>query len=69
MARSGPSGCADAFAWCSSATLGRDVPPRTCVQAASDQIWYQCTGKAWDTPVDVLAGTGPAGECSSMNEL
>jgi len=69
MSRSGPSGCADAFAWCSSATLGRNVPPRTCVQARSDQIWYQCTGKAWDTPVDVTAGTGPAGNCSSMNSL
>lgn len=69
MARASSSGCADAFAWCSSATLGKNVPPRTCVQAASDQVWYQCTGKAWGTPVDVTAGTGPAGTCSSMNEL
>jgi lysozyme len=69
LARSSSSGCADAFAWCSSATLGRSVPPRTCVQAASDKIWYQCTGKLWGTPVDPDAGTGPAGNCSSINAL
>jgi lysozyme len=69
IARSSSAGCADTFGWCSSATLGKNVAPRTCVQAASDQIWYQCNGKSWVTPVDTGAGTGPAGSCSSMNEL
>jgi hypothetical protein len=27
---------------CYSATLGRQVPVNTCVQARSDQLWYQC---------------------------
>ncbi|MEO8701125.1 MAG: GH25 family lysozyme, partial [Kofleriaceae bacterium] len=67
--RSSPAGCADAFAWCSSATLGHTVPPRTCVEAASDHIWYQCNGKTWVDPVNTATGTGPAGSCSSMNEL
>lgn len=30
-----------------SATLDREVSAGTCVQAASDGIWYQCTGGAW----------------------
>ncbi len=32
---------------CMSATLDREVSAGTCVQAASDGIWYQCTGGAW----------------------
>jgi hypothetical protein len=57
------AGCTQTYAWCQSATLGRSVPPRTCVQAASDRIWYQCDGTGWSTPVDASAATGPAGAC------
>jgi GH25 family lysozyme M1 (1,4-beta-N-acetylmuramidase) len=32
---------------CSSATLDRDVPEGTCVQAASDAKWYGCTNGVW----------------------
>ena len=32
---------------CNSATLDRDVPDGTCVQAASDESWYQCSGGMW----------------------
>jgi hypothetical protein len=69
VARSGTTGCTATYAWCNSATLGKNVPPRTCVQAASNNVWYQCNGQGWVTPVSVAAGTGPIGDCSSMNEL
>ena len=32
---------------CHSATLDRDVPDGTCVQAASDASWYGCSGGVW----------------------
>jgi len=32
---------------CSSATLDRDVPEGTCVQAASNGLWYACEAGAW----------------------
>jgi lysozyme len=32
---------------CTSATLNRDVPEGTCVQAAADQTWYRCSGGSW----------------------
>ncbi len=32
---------------CTSATLNKDVPEGTCVQAASDEIWYRCDAGAW----------------------
>jgi GH25 family lysozyme M1 (1,4-beta-N-acetylmuramidase) len=32
---------------CHSATLDRDVPESTCVQAASDGKWYGCVGGVW----------------------
>ncbi len=67
--RTSSSGCADAFAWCPSATLGRKVQPRTCVQAASDNKWYQCNGQTWVTPVDPAAQAGPIGACSTFNAL
>jgi hypothetical protein len=58
------AGCTQSFGWCQSATLGRAVPPRTCVQKSADQVWYQCNGTTWVTPVDAAAATGPAGACS-----
>jgi hypothetical protein len=36
-----------ADATCYSATLGRDMPENACVQAASDEEWYQCSGGVW----------------------
>ncbi len=34
---------------CSSATLGRVVPPGTCVQKATNGLWYRCAGDdVWD---------------------
>lgn len=69
VAKSGTTGCTQTYAFCNSATLGKNVPPRTCVQAASNSVWYQCNGQGWVTPVNVAAGTGPIGACSSMNEL
>jgi hypothetical protein len=54
---------------CDSATLGKAVPPRTCVQAGSDSVWYQCNGQGWVTPVSTSTKTGPIGVCSTWNPL
>jgi hypothetical protein len=43
------SGSSSSGASCSSATLGFDVDAGTCVQAASDGNWYQCTDGDWDS--------------------
>ena len=32
---------------CASATMNRDIPDGACVQAASDENWYQCSQGAW----------------------
>lgn len=32
---------------CDSATLGRVVPEKTCVQARSDRLWYRCRDGNW----------------------
>jgi hypothetical protein len=32
---------------CQSATLGREVPERTCVQSRSDSQWYRCRDGNW----------------------
>lgn len=32
---------------CHSATLNKEVPDNTCVQARSDRQWYQCKDGAW----------------------
>ena len=32
---------------CSSATMAADLPEGVCVQAASDQKWYQCEAGSW----------------------
>lgn len=67
--RASSAGCDVAYAFCDSATLGRAVPARTCVQAASDSKWYQCNGTGWATPVTVSTKTGPIGACSTWNPL
>ena len=55
--------------WRDSATLGEEVAPRTCVQAASNSVWYQCNGQSWVKPVDAATGSGPIGACSTMHAL
>jgi hypothetical protein len=44
---------------CASATLGRDVDSGTCVQAASDGLWYQCADGDWNN-LDSGASCGVA---------
>ena len=60
-------GGAGGGATCHSATLGRDVPARTCVQASSDRVWYQCTASGW--VAGGANGTGPDGACASSHPL
>lgn len=38
---------ADCRKTCASATLGRDVPHTTCVEARSDRAWYRCDDGEW----------------------
>jgi len=42
-----PAPGGDDGATCNSATLGREVPENTCVQARSDGEWYQCSEGLW----------------------
>lgn len=62
---------APAQATCSSATLGRTVGAGTCVQARSDQGWYQCGDDgAWAAAPSVPSeGEGPSGPCTSVHAL
>lgn len=48
---------------CWSSTLGREMPPRACVQSRSDSAWYQCTGGLW------RAGRGSYGACDGSYAL
>ena len=61
------SGCATTYEWCQSATLGRAVPARTCVQSASNELWYQCNGTTWARPAS--SASGPLGACSTAYAL
>jgi hypothetical protein len=63
----GGAGDAGGGATCHSATLGRDVPERTCVQARSDRTWYQCTASGW--VLGGASGAGPDGACASSHPL
>lgn len=50
LAAYGSSGGAPApapAATCYSSTLGKDMPQNACVQSASDDEWYQCSGGTW----------------------
>jgi hypothetical protein len=64
---SGETGCTASYPWCQSATLGKAVPPRTCVESRSNSVWYQCDASGWDTPV--ANGAGPLGACSAEYSL
>ena len=69
VAKTSTTGCTATYAFCSSATLGRNVPPRTCVQSAASSVWFQCNGQGWVKPVDVTNEMGPIGACSEMYPL
>jgi hypothetical protein len=63
----GKSDCSDEIDWCHSETLGRDLPPRACVQASSDGKWYQCTSAGWMR--GATSSSGAAGSCSESHAL
>jgi hypothetical protein len=50
---------------CSSATLDRDVDDGTCVQAASDGVWYQCDNGSWDAKSSSAGCASAYGWCDS----
>ena len=50
---------------CSSATLDRDVDDGTCVQAASDGVWYQCNNGNWDAKSSSSGCATAYGWCDS----
>lgn len=50
---------------CSSATLDRDVAAGTCVQAASDGIWYECVNGAWSARSSSAGCATAYGWCDS----
>lgn len=60
-----------ATTYCSSYTLGRNVPTGTCVQSKTDGAWYQCSREAtwlW-APNAWTASTGPIGACTARHPL
>jgi lysozyme len=50
---------------CSSATLDRDVPAGTCVQAASDGNWYSCDNGLWTSRASSAGCADAYAWCSS----
>ncbi|HEX3758047.1 MAG TPA: GH25 family lysozyme [Kofleriaceae bacterium] len=50
---------------CASATTGTDEPEGTCVQAASDQKWYQCVDGSWIQQPSTAGCTQTFGWCES----
>jgi hypothetical protein len=60
---------ADNSVTCWSPTLGMGVAEGTCVQSASNRVWYQCQGGDWVRGVDLRAHTGPAGACTEWDPL
>ena len=50
---------------CASATLDRDVPDGTCVQAASDDHWYACSAGMWVARSSSAGCASAFGWCSS----
>lgn len=51
---------------CKSSTLGKRVGEKTCVQAASDEQWYQCVNGGWQR---ASSTRGPLGVCSASHPL
>jgi len=50
---------------CASATMAADEPEGVCVQAASDQKWYQCTAGSWIQQASTAGCTQSFGWCQS----
>ena len=50
---------------CSSATLDRDVAAGTCVQSATDGVWYSCTAGAWVAKSSTAGCAASYGFCDS----
>jgi hypothetical protein len=50
---------------CMSATLDREVPAGTCVQAANDAKWYSCSNGAWVARSSSAGCPTAYGFCSS----
>jgi len=50
---------------CASATMGTDEPDGVCVQAASDQKWYQCVAGSWVQQPSTAGCTQSLGWCDS----
>jgi len=62
---SGGGGGGGGTATCSSSTLDRDVATGTCVQAASDGLWYECSNGAWVSRSSSSGCTTAFAWCSS----
>lgn len=50
---------------CTSATMAADLPEGVCVQAASDQKWYQCSAGSWIQQASTAGCTKTFGWCQS----
>ncbi len=62
---SGGSSAGSMNAACTSSTLDRAVDDGTCVQAASDSLWYQCDNGAWTGIASSASCTVAYGYCDS----
>jgi len=61
----GGGGGGGGSATCSSATMAADLPDGVCVQAASDQKWYQCDAGSWIQQPTTAGCTKTYGWCQS----
>lgn len=61
----GGGGGGGGTAMCSSATLDRDVASGTCVQAANDGLWYECTNGTWTSRSSSTGCATAYGWCTS----
>lgn len=55
----------DDGAACPSATMGRDMPDGTCVQAAGDGHWYECVDGTWSSRSSSAGCATAYGYCQS----
>jgi hypothetical protein len=51
---------------CRSKTIDKTVEKGVCVQSASNDKWYQCTGSIWRFATET---SGPAGDCTEAFPL
>lgn len=59
------TGGAPSGAGCFSPTMNKTMPARSCVQSASDDVFYQCNAGKWYR--GVKGGKGPYGACTSTH--